>query len=331
MKDVGQASDIAFLKNVTYRNVNATGADFNGNTGTNQCGVKGFSLIQDGPNASNNFTGIPLTESENVNYINCSASNFGSGAVMSSGNGISFIGCDFSGNIGDGVNPGLGAFVHYVNGGAFSSVGAPVKNISFASCKFMRNGKTGIGTGGIVLDASASAGTEKISNISITGCQFDNNITQGVAVGGGGVANLVNVTIVGNSFSGVNQTFGIAPDLNVIANTLNNDNEANISTTITFRNSVFHNNNVALYWRDLSDNLQQPVLNVTPSNDVIMRPVTATNSFNIENFDGLATQFQVDNDATNSVLLRVNGSVQRVTVGAVDSGGTGFRALRVPN
>lgn len=36
-------------------------------------------------------------------------------------------------------------------------------------------------------------------------------------------------------------------------------------------------------------------------------------------------------DATNPLLLYVNGALKRVTVGAADSGGAGFRYLRVPN
>lgn len=44
-----------------------------------------------------------------------------------------------------------------------------------------------------------------------------------------------------------------------------------------------------------------------------------------------AEQFRVDGDTTNAVWVRVNGGMKQVVVGAIDSGGTGFRMLRVTN
>lgn len=44
------------------------------------------------------------------------------------------------------------------------------------------------------------------------------------------------------------------------------------------------------------------------------------------------TGFQLSgNSSSNPVFLRVNGSLKQVTEGAVDSGGAGFKVLRVPN
>lgn len=44
-----------------------------------------------------------------------------------------------------------------------------------------------------------------------------------------------------------------------------------------------------------------------------------------------ANKLLVDTDANNSIQIFVNGVLTRVTVGAVDSGGAGFRLLRVAN
>lgn len=43
------------------------------------------------------------------------------------------------------------------------------------------------------------------------------------------------------------------------------------------------------------------------------------------------TAFRLNGSLTNAVELLVNGSLKRVTEGAADSGGTGFKVLRVPN
>lgn len=52
----------------------------------------------------------------------------------------------------------------------------------------------------------------------------------------------------------------------------------------------------------------------------------------LECFAGSAQeQFRVDGDSDNPVHIRVSSSLRNVTVGPIDSGGVGFRALIVPN
>jgi len=55
--------------------------------------------------------------------------------------------------------------------------------------------------------------------------------------------------------------------------------------------------------------------------------------FQVVNGPGTITMIECNDviDATNPILLYVNGALKRVTVGAADSGGAGFRYLRVPN
>jgi hypothetical protein len=72
---------------------------------------------------------------------------------------------------------------------------------------------------------------------------------------------------------------------------------------------------------------------VNSGNDGILADA-ANNRLNI--LVGNTTQVQVDEDSTagNTRLLVYdvdNGQVERVTVGAADSGGSGFKVLRIPN
>jgi len=56
-----------------------------------------------------------------------------------------------------------------------------------------------------------------------------------------------------------------------------------------------------------------------------------TNDLNIYDSINTLTAMQFDGDATNSVEIYVGGALKRIEVGAADSGGTGYRALRVLN
>lgn len=51
----------------------------------------------------------------------------------------------------------------------------------------------------------------------------------------------------------------------------------------------------------------------------------------MELWTGSNEQFRVDGDTADPVWIRVGGALKKVEVGAADSGGTGFRALRVAN
>jgi len=72
--------------------------------------------------------------------------------------------------------------------------------------------------------------------------------------------------------------------------------------------------------------------------DAIM-DFTSTTAFRVAQTGGGNVSFQVDStdmaDTETAVLVRLNDAgartTERVTIGAVDSGGLGFRLLRVPN
>lgn len=323
MNNVGIAADVAFLQNVTFLNVVATGAGASGGVG-----AKGLSLIYDGPNVSNNLTGVSFTVSNNISYVNCVMSNFQTGAAISTGAGISFQGCKFVGNVGGSGNPGIGVYLYYMNGGSFTSVGAPVQDVSFVGCTFRANGSVALGTAGVVLDAATSAGTDKITGIAFAGCTFDNNITQGIGVNST-VANLANLVAIGNTFTGSNQTISIASNLNAIMNSINDNNQANISTALTLQAQVYHKNNVANYWADGSGN-QQPIMSVSPSNITYLRPASAAAYIALQNFAGTNAML-VTNDANNPIQIVVGGVLEQVLAGTASSGGAGYRQLIVPN
>jgi hypothetical protein len=48
-------------------------------------------------------------------------------------------------------------------------------------------------------------------------------------------------------------------------------------------------------------------------------------------WDGARSVLKVDPTGNNPIYLWTDGALKNVTVGAADSGGTGFKVLRVPN
>lgn len=320
--NVSTYADHAFAYNVTYKNCTGVGL---GSTGVG-LGTKGLSIVWDGPNVSNNFTSYTYNNSINVNHINCQMTNFVTGAILASGEGISYIGCNFSDNLGQSASPGIGLYITYYNGGSFSSVGFPAKDIRIIGCQFKNNGAT-VAQGGILLNPSAITNSDYIENISITGCTFDNNKTQGIGFLTG--TNIRYITIIGNTFTGANQTVPIASNLTPLVNYVNS-NEAGFNTPVKLRQSLSFNNNIALNWLD-TGGTARPVLFVGASNVTIVRPASNLANITFENFAGTQAQFRVSNDANNPIEITVGGGTKQVTVGAADSGGTGFRLLRVAN
>jgi hypothetical protein len=51
----------------------------------------------------------------------------------------------------------------------------------------------------------------------------------------------------------------------------------------------------------------------------------------LECYAGPSEQFRIDGESTNPIWILVGGALKKIEVGAVDSGGTGYRALRVLN
>jgi hypothetical protein len=83
------------------------------------------------------------------------------------------------------------------------------------------------------------------------------------------------------------------------------------------------------YWKD-SSGVNQPILGVSATNISFMRPASSAAYAEVENYAGTAI-FRATNDSTNPAYLFVNGALKNVTVGASNSGGTGYRQLIVPN
>ena len=112
-------------------------------------------------------------------------------------------------------------------------------------------------------------------------------------------------------------------------NSINDNNQANISTALTLQAQVYHKNNVANYWADGSGN-QQPIMSVSPSNITYLRPASAAAYIALQNFAGTNAML-VTNDANNPIQIVVGGVLEQVLAGTASSGGAGYRQLIVPN
>ncbi len=174
MKGVGICFDVAFLKNVTVRNVVALGADGKGQSGPGQMGEKCFSTIQDGQLASYNRTGLAIRQTENVTVENLEASNFRTGVAIASGQKYRFINNNIHDNPG-GITPGLGYYFYYINGGNFSSVGAPVSNVKIIGGKIANNGSASNGFG-VLVDVESITNGDKMQDFTITSVTFSNRV-----------------------------------------------------------------------------------------------------------------------------------------------------------
>jgi hypothetical protein len=324
-KNVYVMFDDGMRYNVTYSNIRAFGCDQNGNSGSGQIGGKGFSIVNDPPNASTNFTGYTFTYSQNVIYENSFITNFATGALLTSGYGISYSNCIFFKNTGSGSAAGIGIFIYY-DTGTFSSVGFAPGDISITGCQFIENGSL-IAGGGVFIDGSLIANSDYIQNISISGCVFDNNRTQGIAFS---VApNVRNVISVGNVFWGANQTYSISPDLLPLINFIGNDS-VSFKTDVALKNQLRLENNRAIFFKNAIGNASLPAFGVGADDSVYIKPVASAAVVDLQNFAGTAV-FRTTQDTSNPAYIYVNGALKQVTVGAADSAGTGFRVLRVAN
>lgn len=99
--------------------------------------------------------------------------------------------------------------------------------------------------------------------------------------------------------------------------------------TFTTGQSILSPNNTFIGWKT-SGGAAAPIVGVNNGDDVFIAAATATNRVNITT-SGFSTGLAVDQDASNPVLMKLAGVLSRVQVGAADSGGTGFKLLRVPN
>lgn len=334
MEKVGIIADVAYLQNVTFNNVIGYGADTNGSQGSGQVGNKGFSLINDHQNASINYTGVSFTYSNNVNYHNCVAENFNVGVVIATGQYINFDSCSFSVNPGSGFNNAIGIWITYYPSGNFSSVGFPVQNLAIDDCKIFNNG-TGFAGWGIYIDATTVTSPDVLKNFIIGDTFVNNNNITGVEISS--TTNIQNLLLINNSFSGSSQIYNYGNNILSVATIIDND-YVKFQGATGYNQSSYYKNNTALFWGD-STNAQQPIFGVSNSNVTYLRPASSSAIIALQNFAG-TTVFEtlgtstLASGATAVYLLYNNGtttSLQQVTVGAANSGGTGYRSLCVPN
>lgn len=88
-------------------------------------------------------------------------------------------------------------------------------------------------------------------------------------------------------------------------------------------------NNTFLGWLTLAG-AAKSVLGVNNTDNVFLAATAAGKSVNITDAT-FATKLLIDDNATDAVALVVMGVLRRISAGAIDSAGAGFRALRVQN
>lgn len=203
----GQCADFAFLQNVSFQTIRATGADTNGNTGANQTGMKCLSVIVDGLNSATNNTGVSFTATNYVSITDVSASNFNVGAYLSTGTGYSFAADHWIANVGTSSTPGYGIQLDYIASGSFASTGAPVGNVVVNGDTFTGNGNATAGAAGLGITQANITNSDAIGNVSVTGSTFNNNVTQGISADG--TTHLGCVSALNNQYLGVSQTINV--------------------------------------------------------------------------------------------------------------------------
>lgn len=88
-------------------------------------------------------------------------------------------------------------------------------------------------------------------------------------------------------------------------------------------------NNTFLAW--LTDvSAARPIIGLSSTNNTVIATAEAANKIQLTN-SALASRLEVDNGASDAVLLWVGGALKRVGQGVADSAGTGYRTLIVPN
>lgn len=182
MRGVGICFDLAFLKDVAIKDVVATGADTFGRSGKGQTGEKCFSTIQDGPLISYNRTGINIPHSDGVTVESLDASNFRTAVAVASGRRFRFINNNIHDNPG-GLTAGLGYYFYYINGGRFSSAGAPVSDVKIVGGKIRNNGSPTTGLG-MLIDTSTIKNGDVMDGFAVDAVQFSNHANRNMRVVG---------------------------------------------------------------------------------------------------------------------------------------------------
>ncbi len=212
MDAVGQCADVAFLKDVSFRNIQANGA---GSTGTrDSVGDKCLSFIDDVPNQSTNATGRNFSETNGVIIENVSESNFNEGVFISSGMNYCLSGNHWSRNPGQRNAKGMGIYIAYVNGGVSSSVGAAPRNIIIDGDVLSDNGSAVPGYG-LLINSTAITNSDLVTNVSIQRTTFHNNNETAIDVIGS--ARTGNIILRANKYSGIKQKSSVGAALASIA------------------------------------------------------------------------------------------------------------------
>jgi hypothetical protein len=211
MDAVGQCVDLAFLMNVTIQGIRARGAGPDGRSdGRGKVGSKCISVINDGPNADANATGVDFDETYGVTIKNVSATNFNVGAFLTTGQHYRLSGNHWYGNPGiaeKGV-AGVGVLIRYNNGGLFSSVGHPPGDIVISGDTFVDNGLAHAGMASdILIAANAITNSDMIRGITIKNSDFTNrNSKANTAIETNARDRIDDVVLYSNRFSSANHT-----------------------------------------------------------------------------------------------------------------------------
>jgi hypothetical protein len=182
MPKVGQCFDIGNTIRLQFSNIRATGADANGNSGTNQVGAKCFSFLQNTVVTGDNHTGLSIPAND---YITVGpgnvVSNFNVGGAFFSGSHYSLHGNSWVNNVGNtvGPNPGIGVWLTYGATGEFSSAGHPVHDFQIFGDRFVGNGNPTIGGAGMFIDASQITNADQIQHVSVN-ATFSANSSDGL-------------------------------------------------------------------------------------------------------------------------------------------------------
>lgn len=299
MDGVGHCFDIAYLRGVRVSDITATGADTNGASGSGQVGQTCFSVIEDPPNVSQNNTGVSFTATSNVTVTGVDASNFQTGAYITTGTGYTLVGNRWHDNPGVSSTPGLGMWIR--NDSSVSS-GAPPSNIAVADV-FSSNGAAVSGYGLYLSAGTASAG-DVTTNVNVSGSVFYNNASIGIHADG--TANFSSIDLLGAQFGGAAQTTAVSSNASKIASSLLTSGTLAITGAITPGGGLVLPNNVSIQGRD-SSGTGHPVVFVDPSNELVLRPASSAADVTISDYGGNAlAQFFSGGATITSLAARSN-------------------------
>lgn len=270
MDGVGHCFDIAYLLHTQILSVNATGADTNGNEGAGEVGQTCFSVIVDTPNAGQNNTGYPYTETDDVVVHGLQESNFTTGGLIDTGTHYLLTGNSWHDNPGLAPStPGIGLYIDYSYP---SSVGVPPSGITISD-RFYNNGAAEAGYG-LFMSTSQIQNSDVLSNIYVIGSQFDNNNSTGVSSSGS--TGFSNLNLFGNTYSGAAQALGLSAN---VANAATSYQDS--SGTTRFPGRILLGNNVAILSNDASGNAQ-PMLFGDALNETVLEALSNSSDLLIE-------------------------------------------------